>query len=210
MLTTALTVLLLAAPADETRTAVASMFEAFAQRDNARAHALFTPDATVTVAVDVRSGRAKTIPDELYVGPDALRDFLDAYLPGWEAKPAKATIDDEGHRAKIPGMFVSDRFGDLGIDEVEAWLDVEARNGKIRSLTITPSAASSARLVAEIPGGNKARVREYIDRVNARDYSALDDIVARSFDQHSFMPMAPGSQGLKDFYKEFSRAFTDL
>jgi predicted ester cyclase len=206
MLTLALTTLLFAAPADET---VAGLAKAFAAHDTKAASALFTPDAAITFVIDpVSAGREKKIPDETFVGPDPVRDFLDAYVPGWSADVKDLAA--EGERASWSWTIRDDRFRALGIESVDAAAQAIVRDGKVRSLTLTASPASSARLVAEIPFGNKARVRSYVDRINARDYSALDDIVARGFDQHSFMPMAPGSQGLKDFYKEFSKAFPDF
>lgn len=209
MLTLALTSLLLAAPADDTAATITALSQAFLAHDAGKAAALFTPDAAITVVVDpAPAGRAKKIPDETFVGPDPVRDFIDAYVPGWAGEPKNVAAD--GERATWTWSIASDRFRTLGIDRVDASAQAIVRDGKVRSLTLTPSPESSARLIAEIPGGNKARVRSYVDRINARDYSALDDIIARSFDQHTFMPMAGGSQGLKDFYKEFSKAFPDF
>ena len=205
MLSLALTTILFAAPADT----VTDLSKALSSNDPAKAAAIFTPDAAVTLVVDAAPGATgKRISDEVFIGPDPVRDFLDAYVPGFSGEPKDVTVD--GEKATWRWSIASERFKKLGIERVEATAQAIIRDAKIRSLTITPDAASSRRLVEEIPHGNKARVREYLDRINARDYSALDDIVARSFDQHSYMPMAAGSQGLKDFYKEFSKAFPDF
>ena len=209
MLTLAITTLLFAAPPDDTAGGVSALARALSARDPAQASALFTPDAAITFVVDsAETARTKRIPDEVFVGADSVRDFLDAYVLGWSAEPKEVAID--GERASWTWSIASDRFKVLGIAGVDAASVAIVREGKIRSLTFTASPESSARLVAEIPAGNTARVRSYVDRINARDYSALDDIVARAFEQHSFMPMAAGSQGLKDFYKEFSKAFPDF
>lgn len=208
MIALALSTILFAAPTDTPGT-VGELARLLSAGNPASAASIFTPDAAVTLVVDVAPGPAgKRISDEVFIGPDPVRDFLDAYVPGFSGEPKDVTVD--GEKASWRWSITSDRFRQLGIERVEAAAQAIVRDGKIRSLTITPDAASSRRLVEEIPQGNKARVRSYVDRINARDYSALDDIVARSFDQHSYMPMAAGSQGLKDFYKEFSKAFPDF
>lgn len=203
------TTLILAAPADDTRAAVAAVAEALAAHDAAKAASLFTADASVTLVVDpAPAGRTKKIPDEVFLGPDPVRDFMDVHAPGWQATITDLAAD--GERATWSWAISADRFRALGIERIDVRAEATARDGKLRRLVLVPSAESSARLVAEIPAGNKALLRAYIDRINARDYAVLDDFVARSFDQHSYMPMAGGSQGLKDFYKEFSRAFPDF
>jgi predicted ester cyclase len=204
----ALSTILFATPSD-TPSAVSELAKLLAAGDPVKAAAIFTPDAAVTLIVDVAPGpTGKRISDEVFIGPDPVRDFLDAYVPGFSGDPKEVAVD--GEKASWRWNITSDRFKQLGIDRVDATAIAIVRDGKIRSLTITPDAGSSRRLIEEIPNGNKARVREYLDRINARDYSALDDIVARSFDQHTYMPMAAGAQGLKDFYKDFSKAFPDF
>ena len=209
MLALALGTILFAAPADDTRAAVTALSEALASHDAAKAASLFTADASVTLVIDpAPAGRPKKLPDEVFVGPDPVRDFADVHAPGWQGTPGEIAVD--GERATWTWPLAADRFRALGIERLETRAEATVRDGKIRTLVIVPSAESSARLAAEIPAGNKALVRAYVDRINARDYEVLDDFVARSFDQHSYMPMAGGSQGLKDFYKEFSRAFPDF
>ena len=202
MLTIAATVLLFAST--DLAATVGKTFEA---RDPAKVAALFTPDAGITVVIDPRTG-VKRVPDETYVGADAVRDFLDAYLPGWQAELRDAAGD--GERASWSWSIASERFRTLGIDKVDVRVAATHRNGQLRSLTLTASPESSLKLIAEIPAANKAIVRSFVTRINAHDYSVLDDVIARAFDQHSFMPMAPGADGLRQFYAEFSKAFPDF
>lgn len=201
--------LLLAAPADDTRATVTAIEEAFATRDIAKASALFAPDASVTLVMHTpEPGREKRVPDEVFVGPEAVRVFLGAYLPGWESKATNVTAD--GERATWTWSLADDRFRLLGVPRLEASAEAVVRAGVVRSLTVTASPEQQPKLLLEIPDANKAVVRRFIDGVNKRDYSVLDSIIASSFEQHSYMPMGPGAKGLKDFYEEFSRAFPDF
>lgn len=194
--------LLLASPIDD----VKALGDALATRDVAKAYESFTPDASVTLVV--HASDRKRVPDEVYVGPDAVRDFLIAHLPGWEATAKDVTAERE--RVTWKWSVASERFRKLGIDKLDASVDASVRAGKIRSLVLTPSPEQQAKFVLEIPDANEAVVRSYVDRMNGRDYHAIDDLLASTFQNQSYMPMGPGVQGLKDFYKEFSRAFPDF
>jgi predicted ester cyclase len=98
----------------------------------------------------------------------------------------------------------------MGLDEVELDLDALVQGGKLTSLTLSATEASSRRLVAAIPLDAKAAVRRFIEQVNRKNMAVLDETTSHGFVQHSIMPVGPGRQGLKDFYKSFRGAFPDF
>jgi steroid delta-isomerase-like uncharacterized protein len=59
---------------------------------------------------------------------------------------------------------------------------------------------------------NKALVRRFYEEVfNGRNVDAIDDICARDFVDHNAMPgQEPGTQGLKQMFGLYLRAFPDM
>ncbi len=131
-----------AAPQADTEPAPAAavadaLGSALKSRDPAKVGALLTPDAAVVFVVDARA--VKRVPDEAFLGREQVRDFLDAYLPGFDGEMGAITAS--GDRASGTLSFGCDRFRRLGLDRVEVQPAVVPRGGKVLSLTRTAEPA---------------------------------------------------------------------
>ena len=62
--------------------------------------------------------------------------------------------------------------------------------------------------MADHPETNKAIVRKFVDVLNARDFESLDDVIAATFQRHSFA--GPGIGSLADLKSYFRSEFVSF
>lgn len=177
--------------------------------------ALFTDDAVVRWVIDpAPPGRDPLIPDEIYRGKEELRSWLEAVLPGARMEVREEKSVEVRGRQGLPARAMtwsatmsSERSRALGVDASTFAGELVWRGDLFESLRLVASPETSAKLLLAIPQGNKAQVRRFFEQVNRGNAGIVDEILARNFEQHSQMPMAPGREGLKAFYAEMWKAF---
>jgi len=171
--------------------------------------AAFSDGASLTYVVDpAPPGQPKAVRDATYDGKEEIHSFLADNLAGFKAELSEPKVEQD--RITARAKLRSEAWRRMGLEEVDFTLDALVQGGKLSTLTLTAAEPSSRRLVAAIPQDAKATVRRFIEQVNRKNMAVLDDTVSRSFAQHSVMPVGPGLQGLKDFYKSFRSAFPDF
>lgn len=156
---------------------------------------IFTGDAQITLAVE-------GLPDEQYVGPAPIRRFFQAQLKG-----CKLQLKDGGRAATLS----NDRYRRAGVPEVSLELESRARGDSLELLRLAVAKAQAPEVVRATQADNRAAIQRFIDKVNRKeDMAAIDELVSDGFIQHSYLPMPPGKQGLRAFYREFRKGFPEI
>jgi steroid delta-isomerase-like uncharacterized protein len=155
---------------------------------------LFTGDAQVILAVE-------GLPDEHYTGPAPIRYFLQSLVKG-----CTLTLK-EGNAATLSNH----RYRRAGVPEVSLELEPRVRGDRLEYLRLAVAKAQAPEVVRATLADNRAVIQRFIDKVNRKeDMAAIDEVVSEGFIQHSFMPMPPGREGLRAFYREFRKGFPEI
>jgi len=198
-----------AAPTKQASAVFDAFIAAWNAHDVATAVTKVDDDASfLYVLTPVAPGAPKPIADAEFRGKEEFRGFLADGLDGFHVEVSGVQADIDRITAKARVRAAS--YARLGFETLEVRLEARVRDGRITAFIFTVDEAATPKLAVAVPADSKALVRRFTERVNRKDMSALDDIVSERFIQHSIMPVGPGQQGLKDFYKSFSAAFPDF
>lgn len=204
-----LSVLLLALAADGSPSALEKFERAWVAGDVAAAVAQCSDNARFTWAMDPSDFLSKKVADQTFEGKAQVAGFLGTFLPGLRFEPGERTVTPG--RASYPVKLQYPWLKSLGVDEGHATVEVAfAPDGKLASLKLSLSPDAGARAVLALPEQNKNRVRKYIDEVNKKNFSVVDEVLMPTFVQHSVVAISPGREGLVQLYRELQVAFPDF
>jgi predicted ester cyclase len=145
------------------------------------------------------------MPDELFEGRSWIRVFWEIHGKGCKLEVGAAKDD------AVPLTLANERFRALGAPQVSFQAKATLRGDKIVTLNLTLDPAQAPTIAPAIVNNNRAVVLRFSDKVNRKEeQSAIDDLVASEYEQHSIMPVAAGVQGLREFYVRFRKAFPDI
>ena len=189
---------LAAPPATPEQAALKACEAAFNSHDMEASLSCFGDNGAMTLIVDPTvAGATPEMPDAVFRGKDALREFLEIYLPGLVLTPT------EGGKARLE----SKALRELGVASATITREATALGPKLQSLSWRFDPETRATLLRAIPSSNKNVVRRFYDGINKGDRTVFDTAISPNFIQHTVMAAGPGRAGLKAFYEEFWKAF---
>jgi predicted ester cyclase len=191
-------------------TSLEAFEQAWAKGDLKAALARFSDNATVVWVADPSDLLNKRVSDQSYQGKDEINGFLSSFHPGFKYEPGEKTGDSG--RTTWAAKVAYPWLKRLGLPD-GATLNAEARqgsDGRITWLKLALSAADAAIAVPNVGEQNKALVRHFLDEVNKKNFSVVEEVLLPSFVQHSVVATSPGRQGVVDLYNALKKGFPDF
>lgn len=183
--------------------------KAWVQGDLKSALARVSDSATFVWVMDPSDLLNKKVQDQTFQGKDEIGGFLSSFLPGLKFEPGERAGDQA--RTTYSARLSYPWLKRLGV--AEGTLNVEVRlgsDGRIQWMKLSLSPEDAAIAAANVGEQNKAVVRHFLDEVNKKNFSVVDEVLLPSFVQHSVVAASPGRQGVVDLYHALKKAFPDF
>jgi steroid delta-isomerase-like uncharacterized protein len=190
-------------------TALEAFERAWVQGDLKGALSKVSDNATVVWVMDPSDLLAKRVQDQTFRGKDEISGFLGSFLPGLKFEAGERTM--EKARTTYAARIAYPWLKRLGV--AEAGVNVEARtgpDGRIHWLKLALAPEDAAIAAPNLGEQNKAVVRHFLDEVNKKNFSVVEEVLSPSFVQHSVVAASPGRQGVVDLYHALQKAFPDF
>jgi predicted ester cyclase len=190
-------------------TPVEAFEQAWVKGDFKAAMTKVSDNATFVWVMDPGELLSKKVPDVTFNGRDEIVGFLWSFTPGLKLEASERTV--EGNRQQYTARISYPWLKRLGL--TEANLKVEARlgsDGRINWMRLALSPEDAAIAAPNLAEQNKAVVRHFLDEVNRKNFSVVDEVLTPSFVQHSVVAASPGRQGVADLYVALKAAFPDF
>jgi predicted ester cyclase len=206
---TMLATIVIAALAAEPSSPLEAFEQAWVKGDVKSALGKVSDNATFVFVMDPSDILNKKVPDQTFNGKDEISGLLWSFLPGLSLTPGERTTDKA--LTRYPAKLSYPWLKRLGVAEANA--QVEARvgtDGRINWLKLALSPEDAAIAAPQLAEQNKAVVRHFLDEVNKKNFSVVDEVLLPSFVQHSVVAVSPGRQGVADLYVALKSAFPDF